>query len=204
MPVTNLSVAFQLLENWPVYWWKIHLQERKRGQRSKLTFSKSGWLIGELLHKKPSEISCSTLGSYRTCFTPYNQVQNWLARIMEVRLQLERHPSREYWANMVREFPLHKWSPVISISPQAKTMLCSGHCSNSQICWWHWTGLWWSYLPMVETGDEDYRCGLVMMKAIATPLKKKSIPILKLLTCLALACMHITCVKAMGFTKAQG
>ena len=30
------------------------------------------------------------------------------ARIMEFRLQLGRHPSREYSANMVRECPVHK------------------------------------------------------------------------------------------------
>ena len=44
---------------------EIYLQERKRG-----------WPTGGLLQKKLSEVSRSTLGSYRTCFTRYYQVQN--------------------------------------------------------------------------------------------------------------------------------
>ena len=49
----------------------------------------------------------------------------------------------------------------------------------------------------------DYRCVPVMIKAFVAPLKKKSIPRLELLGCLALARMYVTCVKALEFTKAQ-
>ena len=49
----------------------------------------------------------------------------------------------------------------------------------------------------------DYRCVPVMTKAFVAPLKKKSIPRLELLGCLALARMYVTCVKALEFTKAQ-
>lgn len=54
---------------------------------------------------------------------------------------------------------------------------------------------------MVEIGDEDYRCVLVMMKVIVIFLKKKSILILKLLICLVFVCMYIICVKVMEFIK---
>ena len=42
-----------------------------------------------------------------------------------------------------------------------------------------------------------------MIKAFVAPLKKKSIPRLELLGCLALARMYVTCVKALEFAKAQ-
>ena len=40
-------------------------------------------------------------------------------------------------------------------------------------------------------------------KGFVAPLKKKSIPRLELLGCLALARMYVTCVKALEFAKAQ-
>ena len=49
----------------------------------------------------------------------------------------------------------------------------------------------------------DYRCVPVTIKAFVAPLKKKSIPRLELLGCLALARMYVTCVKALEFAKAQ-
>ena len=51
--------------------------------------------------------------------------------------------------------------------------------------------------------DGDYQCVPVMIKAFVAPLKKKSIPRLELLGCLALARMYVTCVKALEFTKAH-
>ena len=42
-----------------------------------------------------------------------------------------------------------------------------------------------------------------MIKAFVAPLKKKSIPRLELVGCLALAYMYVTCVKALDFAKAQ-
>ena len=50
----------------------------------------------------------------------------------------------------------------------------------------------------------DYRCVPVMIKAFVAPLNKKSMPRLQLLRCLALACMYVTFVKAMDFTKSPG
>ena len=49
----------------------------------------------------------------------------------------------------------------------------------------------------------DYRSVPVTIKAFVAPLKKKSIPRLELLGCLALARIYVTCVKALEFTKAQ-
>ena len=49
----------------------------------------------------------------------------------------------------------------------------------------------------------DYSCVPVRIKAFVAPLKKKSIPRSELLGCLALACIYVTCVKALEFTKAQ-
>ena len=49
----------------------------------------------------------------------------------------------------------------------------------------------------------DYRSVPVTIKAFVAPLKNKSIPRLELLGCLALACMYVTCVKALEFAKAQ-
>lgn len=49
----------------------------------------------------------------------------------------------------------------------------------------------------------DYRSVPVTIKAFVAPLKKKSIPRLELLGCLALARMYVTCVKALEFAKAQ-
>ena len=42
-----------------------------------------------------------------------------------------------------------------------------------------------------------------MIKAFVATLKKKSIPRLELLGCLAHARMYVICVKALEFTKAQ-
>ena len=49
----------------------------------------------------------------------------------------------------------------------------------------------------------NYHCVPVMTKAFVAPLRKKSIPRLELLGCLALARMYDTCVKALEFTNAQ-
>lgn len=49
----------------------------------------------------------------------------------------------------------------------------------------------------------DYQCVSVMIKAFVASLKKKSIPRLELLGCLALARMYVTCVKALELTKAE-
>ena len=49
----------------------------------------------------------------------------------------------------------------------------------------------------------DYRSVPVTIKAFVAPPKKKSIPRLELLGCLALARMSVTCVKALEFAKAQ-
>ena len=57
--------------------------------------------------------------------------------------------------------------------------------------------LWW------KLAGGDYRCFPVMIKAFVAPLKKKSIPRLELLGCLARVRMYVTCVKALEFTKAQ-
>ena len=45
--------------------------------------------------------------------------------------------------------------------------------------------------------------GRLPLKAFVAPLKKKSIPRLELLGCLAPARMYVTCVKALEFAKAQ-
>ena len=47
----------------------------------------------------------------------------------------------------------------------------------------------------------DYRCVPVMIKAVVAPLKKKSIPRLELLGCLALVRMYVTCVQALEFAN---
>lgn len=57
--------------------------------------------------------------------------------------------------------------------------------------------LWW------KLAGGDYQCAPVITNAFVAPLKKKSIPRLELLGCLALARMYVTCVKALQFTKAQ-
>ena len=54
-----------------------------------------------------------------------------------------------------------------------------------------------------KLAGRDYRCVPVTIKAFVAPLKKKSIPSLELLGCLALARMYVTCVKALEFAKAQ-
>ncbi|KAK3696587.1 hypothetical protein QZH41_005862 [Actinostola sp. cb2023] len=52
-----------------------------------------------------------------------------------------------------------------------------------------------------ELQDGSYRCVPVLMKLFVAPLKKKSIPRLELLGCLALTRMYDTCRKALDFAK---
>ncbi|KAK3730657.1 hypothetical protein QZH41_007940 [Actinostola sp. cb2023] len=52
-----------------------------------------------------------------------------------------------------------------------------------------------------ELQDGSYRCVPVLMKSFVAPLKKKSIPRLELLGCLALTRMYDTCRKALDFAK---
>ena len=49
--------------------------------------------------------------------------------------------------------------------------------------------------------DGSYKCVPVMIKPFVAPLKKKSIPRLELLGCLALIRMYYTCTKALNFAK---
>ena len=49
--------------------------------------------------------------------------------------------------------------------------------------------------------DGSYQCVPVMIKPFVAPLKKKSIPRLELLGCLALIRMYDTCTKALNFAK---
>ncbi|KAK3706998.1 hypothetical protein QZH41_014076 [Actinostola sp. cb2023] len=49
--------------------------------------------------------------------------------------------------------------------------------------------------------DGSYCCMPVMTKSVVAPLKKKSIPRLELLGCLALTRMYDTCTKALDFAK---
>jgi len=57
--------------------------------------------------------------------------------------------------------------------------------------------------PRWKLAGEDYRCVPALIKAFVAPLKKKSIPRLKPLGCLAFARMYVICVKALEVTKAQ-
>ena len=52
-----------------------------------------------------------------------------------------------------------------------------------------------------ELDDGSYRCVAVMVKPFVAPLKKKSIPRLGLLGCLALSRMYDTCRKALEFVN---
>ena len=52
-----------------------------------------------------------------------------------------------------------------------------------------------------ELDDGSYRCVAVMVKPFVAPLKKKSIPRLELLGCLALSRMYDTCRKALEFVN---
>jgi len=54
-----------------------------------------------------------------------------------------------------------------------------------------------------KLAGEDYRCVPALIKAFGAPVKKKSIPRLELLGCLAFAWIYLTCVKALEVTKAQ-
>ena len=49
--------------------------------------------------------------------------------------------------------------------------------------------------------DESYKCTPITIKPFVAPLKKKSIPRLELLGCLALTRMYKTCTKALDFAK---